>query len=122
MNADAAADIVLVHGGFVDGSGWRPLYDLLTQEGYQVAVVQNPTLSPQGDVAATRLIIDAGWDCRAVLHVHLVAFAAHLEPSSSLLCRGAHSPCDGSPPTPNDAQAVPIDRDTLPPPESNPDG
>src|SRR4029077_9161560 len=54
-----AANVVLVHGGFVDGSGWRPLYDLLTQDGYHVAVVQNPTLSLQGDAAATRLIIDA---------------------------------------------------------------
>ena len=60
MNASsAAANVVLVHGGFVDGSGWRPLYDLLTQDGYHVAVVQNPTLSLHGDAAATRLIIDA---------------------------------------------------------------
>jgi len=60
MNASsAAANVVLVHGGFVDGSGWRPLYDLLTQDGYHVAVVQNPTLSLPGDAAATRLIIDA---------------------------------------------------------------
>ena len=45
MNASsAAANVVLVHGGFVDGSGWQPLYDLLTQDGYHVAVVQNPTL------------------------------------------------------------------------------
>lgn len=51
--------IVLVHGGFVDGSGWRAVYDLLTRDGYRVAVVQNPTLSLQGDAAATRLIIDA---------------------------------------------------------------
>ena len=54
-----AANIVLVHGGFVDGSGWRPVYDLLRQDGYNVSVVQNPTLSLQGDAAATRLIIDA---------------------------------------------------------------
>ena len=59
MNANPAATIVLVHGGFVDGSGWRPLYDLLTQDGYHVAVVQNSTLSLQGDAAATRLVIDA---------------------------------------------------------------
>ncbi|GAA4335293.1 alpha/beta hydrolase [Streptomyces venetus] len=51
--------IVLVHGGFVDGSGWRPVYDLLTRDGYRVRVVQNPTLSLQGDTAATRLIVDA---------------------------------------------------------------
>src|SRR5262252_9357668 len=60
MNASSAAvNIVLVHGGFVDGSGWRGVYDLLTQDGYHVAVVQNPTLSLEGDVAAARLVIDA---------------------------------------------------------------
>ncbi len=60
MNADATApNVVLVHGGFVDGSGWQGVYDLLTRDGYHVAVVQNPTLSLQGDAAATRLIIDA---------------------------------------------------------------
>jgi pimeloyl-ACP methyl ester carboxylesterase len=60
MNASSAAvNVVLVHGAFVDGSGWRPVYDLLAQDGYHVAVVQNPTVSLQGDVAATRLIIDA---------------------------------------------------------------
>jgi pimeloyl-ACP methyl ester carboxylesterase len=55
----AVRNVVLVHGGFVDGSGWRAVYDLLRQDGYHVAVVQNPTLSLQGDAAATRLIIDA---------------------------------------------------------------
>jgi len=59
MNAgSAAANVVLVHGGFVDGSGWRAVYDLLKQDGYTVAVVQNPTLSLQGDATATREIID----------------------------------------------------------------
>jgi len=57
--SSAAVNIVLVHGGFVDGSGWRPVYDLLDQDGYHVSVVQNPTLSLAGDAAATRLIIDA---------------------------------------------------------------
>src|SRR5260370_40438083 len=57
--SDPIKNVVLVHGGFVDGSGWRPVYDLLTQDGYHVAVVQNPTLSLQGDAAATRMIIDA---------------------------------------------------------------
>src|SRR5258708_40213198 len=57
--SDTIKNVVLVHGGFVDGSGWRPVYDLLTQDGYYVAVVQNPTLSLQGDAAATRMIIDA---------------------------------------------------------------
>jgi pimeloyl-ACP methyl ester carboxylesterase len=57
--SDPIRNVVLVHGGFVDGSGWRQLYDLLTSDGYHVGVVQNPTLSLQGDAAATRLIIDA---------------------------------------------------------------
>jgi pimeloyl-ACP methyl ester carboxylesterase len=50
--------VVLVHGGFVDGSGWQGVYNILTRDGYNVSVVQNPTLSLQGDVAATRQIID----------------------------------------------------------------
>jgi pimeloyl-ACP methyl ester carboxylesterase len=54
----AVANVVLVHGGFVDGSGWRAVYDLLKQDGYRVSVVQNPTLSLEGDAAATRLILD----------------------------------------------------------------
>jgi pimeloyl-ACP methyl ester carboxylesterase len=50
--------VVLVHGGFVDGSGWQSVYRLLRNDGYAVRVVQNPTLSLDGDVAAARLIID----------------------------------------------------------------
>ena len=52
-------NIVLVHGAFVDGSSWRAVYDVLTRDGYHVAVVQNPSLSLSGDAAATRRIIDA---------------------------------------------------------------
>lgn len=55
----AAGTVVLVHGGFVDGSGWRGVYDQLRKDGYSVAVVQNPTLSLADDVAATRRVIDA---------------------------------------------------------------
>jgi pimeloyl-ACP methyl ester carboxylesterase len=50
--------VVLVHGGFVDGSGWREVHDMLAGHGYHVSVVQNPTLSLAGDVTATRQIID----------------------------------------------------------------
>lgn len=50
-------NIVLVHGAFVDGSGWRPVYDLLTQKGYRVSVVQQPLTSFEQDVAATKRII-----------------------------------------------------------------
>jgi pimeloyl-ACP methyl ester carboxylesterase len=51
-------NVVLVHGGFVDGSGWQGVYDLLTKDGYRVAVVQNPTLSLDDDAAVTRRAID----------------------------------------------------------------
>ena len=54
-----AKAVVLVHGGFVDGSGWEGVYKILRKDGYLVSVVQNPTISLDGDVAATRLIIAA---------------------------------------------------------------
>jgi pimeloyl-ACP methyl ester carboxylesterase len=50
--------VVLVHGGFVDGSGWRGVYDRLRTQGHRVAVVQNPTVSLEGDVAATKQVLD----------------------------------------------------------------
>ena len=56
--AAPASNVVLVHGGFVDGSGWQGVYNILTNDGYNVSVVQNPTLSLEGDVAATRQILD----------------------------------------------------------------
>ena len=51
--------VVLVHGGFVDGSGWQDVYRLLTADGYSVSIVQNPTLSLEDDAAAARRVIDA---------------------------------------------------------------
>jgi len=51
--------IVLVHGGFVDGSGWEGVYQLLKKDGYRVTIVQNPTLSLADDVAATKRIVHA---------------------------------------------------------------
>ena len=59
MSARTVGNVVLVHGGFVDGSGWQKVYNLLTADDYKVDVVQNPTLSLDGDVAATRHVIDA---------------------------------------------------------------
>jgi pimeloyl-ACP methyl ester carboxylesterase len=52
------ANIVLVHGGFVDGSGWQGVYDLLRADGFKVSVVQNPTVSLEDDVAVTRRVLD----------------------------------------------------------------
>src|SRR3954462_12003004 len=57
MRATLKPSVVLVHGAFVDGSGWRAVYELLRRDGYPVAVVQNPTVSLQDDVAATLRII-----------------------------------------------------------------
>jgi pimeloyl-ACP methyl ester carboxylesterase len=51
--------VVLVHGAWADGSGWRGVYDLLRQDGHDVRVVQNPTVSLEGDVAATNMIVGA---------------------------------------------------------------
>ena len=52
-------NIVLVHGGFVDGSGWESVYQILKQDGYRVSVVQNPTISLEDDVAVTRRTLSA---------------------------------------------------------------
>jgi len=88
-------NVVLVHGGFVDGSGWRGVYDRLTQDGYRVSVVQHPTVSLAGDVAAVKrelaaqdgpailvghsyggaVITEAGTDPRVAGLVYVAAFA-----------------------------------------------
>ena len=51
-------NVVLVHGAFADGSGWRGVYDTLTSRGYRVTIVQNPLTSLEDDVAATRRVLD----------------------------------------------------------------
>jgi pimeloyl-ACP methyl ester carboxylesterase len=53
-----SATIVLVHGGFVDGAGWRRVYDALSADGYTVRVVQNATKSLADDAATTRDVLD----------------------------------------------------------------
>ena len=57
-SAAPANSVDRVHGAFVDGSGWRAVYNILTKDGYYVSVVQIPTLSLEGDAAATRQVID----------------------------------------------------------------
>jgi pimeloyl-ACP methyl ester carboxylesterase len=52
-------NIVLVHGGFVDGSGWESIYQILKDDGYNVSVVQNPTISLKDDVAVTKRVLAA---------------------------------------------------------------
>ena len=58
MIGTKALNIVLVHGGFVDGAGWEGVYKILTKDGYDVAIVQNSTVSLAEDVAATKLVLD----------------------------------------------------------------
>jgi hypothetical protein len=54
----AVKSVVLVHGSFADGSGWKPVADILKHDGYTVQVVQEPLTGLEGDVAATRLVLD----------------------------------------------------------------
>lgn len=56
--ADPIKNIVLVHGAWADGSGWRPIYDILKADGYNVRMVQNPLTSLAADVAATDRVLD----------------------------------------------------------------
>src|SRR5213593_824188 len=97
--------IVLVHGGFVDGSGWEGVYRILKKDGYRVTVVQNPTISLADDVAATKRIVhaqnspvilvghsyggavitEAGTDPQVVGLVYLAAFAPDKGESVSTL-------------------------------------
>ncbi len=111
-------NIVLVHGGFSDGSVWRGVYDVLTSEGHRVSVVQNPTVTLEEDVAATQLILDelagpvvlvghsyggmviteAGNDPRVAGLVYIAAFAPDEGESLEMLLRSG----------PADAPVAPI--------------
>lgn len=57
LAADAKPSVVLVHGGFVDGSGWKGVYDILRKDGYEVSIVQNPTRSLAEDVSFTQRVL-----------------------------------------------------------------
>jgi pimeloyl-ACP methyl ester carboxylesterase len=100
-------NIVLVHGGFVDGSGWEGVYKILTKDGYTVSVVQNPTISLADDVAATKRIVavqngpvvlvghsyggvvitEAGNDPKVAGLVYITAFAPDKDESVSTLIK-----------------------------------
>jgi pimeloyl-ACP methyl ester carboxylesterase len=103
----AAVTIVLVHGGFVDGSGWERVYKILRKDGYTVSVVQNPTTSLADDVAVTKrtiaaqsdpvilvghsyggaVITEAGNDPKVVGLVYIAAFAPDKGESVSTLIK-----------------------------------
>src|SRR3954467_11251356 len=54
---DRVRNIVLVHGAWADGSGWKGVYDILAKDGYKVSIVQEPETSFKEDVAATKRVI-----------------------------------------------------------------
>src|SRR6478752_3183380 len=56
--AEPVKNIVLVHGAWVDASGWKPVYEILTKEGFNVTMVQEPETSFADDVAATKRVLD----------------------------------------------------------------
>src|SRR5256886_9167278 len=107
--SDKVRNVVLVHGGFVDGSGWEGVYYALKKDGYAVSVVQNPTKSLADDVATTKraiatqdgpvilvghsyggaVITEAGNDARVVGLVYIAAFAPDRGESVSLLIKSA---------------------------------
>ena len=69
LPADAAVkSVVLVHGAFADGSGWKPVADILERHGYTVYVVQEPETTFDADVAATRAVLDRSGPCVLVGH------------------------------------------------------
>jgi len=112
--AEVLVSVVLVHGGFVDGSGWDQVYNMLKKDGYSVSVVQNPTSSLADDVAATRrvlagetkpvilvghsyggvVITEAGNDPKVKGLVYIAAFAPDKGESVAALIK---NPAPGSP-------------------------
>jgi pimeloyl-ACP methyl ester carboxylesterase len=64
----AVTNVVLVHGAFADGFGWKPVADILERDGYAVYVVQEPETSFEADLAATRLVLDRSGACVLVGH------------------------------------------------------
>ena len=107
-------NIVLIHGGFVDGSGWEGVYRTLRKDGYNVSIVQNPTLSLADDVAVTKrvlasqdepailvghsyggaVITEAGNDPKVAALVYIAAFAPDKGESVSTLIK---DPLPGAP-------------------------
>ena len=111
---EGVKNVVLVHGGFVDGSGWQGVYDQLRKDGYKVTVVQNPTTSLADDVAVTKralatqdgpailvghsyggvVITEAGNDPKVAGLVYIAAFAPDKGESVSSLIK---NPPPGAP-------------------------
>src|ERR1700740_2628579 len=93
--ADPVKNIVLVHGAWVDGSGWKPVYEILTKDGYDVTMVQEPLTSLQDDVAATKRILDLQTGpCILVGHSYggsIITEPVGAPPLSRRVCGAAHA-------------------------------
>jgi len=83
----AVKSVVLVHGAFADGSGWKPVAAILERDGYTVSVVQEPETTFEADVAATRLVLDRSGPCVLVGHSYggMVITEAGVHPSVQAL-------------------------------------
>jgi pimeloyl-ACP methyl ester carboxylesterase len=83
----AVKSVVLVHGAFADGSGWKPVATILEHDGYAVSVVQEPETTFEADVAATRLVLDRAGPCVLVGHSYggMVITEAGVHPSVKAL-------------------------------------
>ena len=92
-------NVVLVHGAFVDGSGWQPVYEILTKKGYKVSVTQQSLTSFEGDVAAVKRIIDQqDGPCILVGHSYggaIITVAGNDPKVAGLVYIAAHAPDDG---------------------------
>ena len=100
-NAQTAVikNIILVHGAFVDGSGWKPVYELLVKAGYHVTIVQQPLNSYANDVAAVRRIIGLqDGPCILVAHSYggaIITTAGNDPKVAGLVYIAAHAPAAG---------------------------
>ena len=92
-------NIVLVHGAWADGSGWKGVYDILVKDGYSVSIVQEPETSFKEDVAATkRLLAQQDGPCILVAHSYggSIITEAGTDPSVvGLVYIAAHMPDSG---------------------------
>jgi len=92
-------NIILVHGAFVDGSGWQPVYDMLTKKGYRVTVTQQPLTSFEDDVnAVKRVIQQQNGPCILVGHSYggaVITVAGNDPKVARLVYIAAHAPDEG---------------------------
>ncbi|WP_059150116.1 alpha/beta fold hydrolase [Novosphingobium barchaimii] len=110
-------DIVLVHGAFVDGSGWRPVYDILTRDGFKVSIVQEPLTGLDADVTATKRVIDQQ-DEPVILVGHsyggaIITEAGNDPRVAGLVYIAAHAPDAGETESGNGKRYPAIGRDAI---------